>query len=177
MAEDGCHDSGGRREALCVRPAGLRIFALGVEDAGRLAALFAACMERPWSEHAFASGLRAPGACALAVVDGHGAAPVAAALFRQLGPEAELLLIGVHPQYRRQGLARALLQAGCALLKASGVAHVHLEVDERNHPARVLYRAFGFCETGRRPAYYPATASHPARDAVLMRLDLSATEA
>jgi ribosomal-protein-alanine N-acetyltransferase len=44
---------------------------------------------------------------------------------------------------------------------------VFLEVDERNQPARRLYRRAGFAEVGRRQGYYDSAAA-----ALVLRRDL-----
>ena len=153
-------------------PSNLQIYALGVEDTGPLATLFAACVDNPWSEAAFAAGLAAPGSLAFAAGMPRTRLPSAAIFFRDLGGEAELLLIGVHPDHRRRGIAKGLLDTGLGLLKAADVHRVYLEVDETNDAARRLYETCGFRQTGRRPAYYPSPGGGAARDAVLMVLDI-----
>ena len=147
-------------------------FGLCEADAAALAALFSLCMPNPWSETAFSAGLQAPGSLALGMAAARRQPLAGAILFRDLGGEAELLLIGVHPAQRRRGIARALMAAGLALLKGSGVSQVHLEVDAHNLSARRLYEKCGFTETGRRAGYYPAQKDQPAHDAILMRLNL-----
>jgi len=69
--------------------------------------------------------------------------------------EAELLRIGVEPAARRAGLARRLLGASEAALRAAGIARCFLEVRADNAPARALYEACGWVAHGRRARYYP----------------------
>jgi len=83
-------------------------------------------------------------------------------------PEAELEMIGVSAPYRRRGLALKLLASLADELRRAGVREIYLEVRASNQPALALYRALGFAQTGLRPRYY----SHPAEDAVLMRLQI-----
>lgn len=80
--------------------------------------------------------------------------------------EAELVRIGVFPQYRGKGLGRALLHAGLAECARLGIAEVNLEVRQSNHTARALYEKLGFRPVGRRKNYY----SKQGEDAVLMKL-------
>ena len=75
--------------------------------------------------------------------------------------ESELLNLAVAPEFRRKGLARALVQQ---LLNARG-ASLYLEVRESNHPARNLYKSMGFQEVNIRPEYY----QNPPEAAIVMK--------
>ncbi|MBN2239298.1 MAG: GNAT family N-acetyltransferase [Dehalococcoidales bacterium] len=57
-------------------------------------------------------------------------------------------MLGVDPEYRRQGIGRKTLQAGLAYLKSRGVRSVSLQVDSENKVARDLYGSVGFREFG-----------------------------
>lgn len=82
--------------------------------------------------------------------------------------EGSLLAIAVEDDVRRRGIGRLLLDAAEASARSKGVSSFHLEVRAGNLPARAFYRALGYRETGRRPAYYQDTGE----DAVLMRRNL-----
>ena len=77
---------------------------------------------------------------------------------RSLSPdESEILNLAVSPEFRRRGIARALLNA---LLEGFHGA-VFLEVRESNRAALELYKSLHFQEISRRPGYYedpPETA-------------------
>ena len=80
--------------------------------------------------------------------------------FRKLADdEAEILNLAVFPQFRKRGVAQALLQALPA-------AQVFLEVRESNAAARALYRKAGYQQVGIRPGYY----EKPNEAAIVMRL-------
>lgn len=66
---------------------------------------------------------------------------------------AELQRIGVTAARRRQGLARALLDAVVERASRDAV-RLLLEVREDNEPALSLYASAGFDEIARRPRYY-----------------------
>jgi ribosomal-protein-alanine N-acetyltransferase len=121
-----------------------------------LAALHAACFTAPWDQHwtqqSFKDVLGMPGAGALiAAIDSE---PVGFAVARVAADEAELLLIGTRPEYRRSGYGRALLEHMLAALKRGGAAQVLLEVAEPNAAALRFYQELGFREVGRRPGYF-----------------------
>ena len=79
--------------------------------------------------------------------------PAGFALNRIVVDEAELLLIGVRPAFRGEGLGRALLERSMSIATAYGAHRIHLEVRDGNQ-ALYLYRKAGFAEIGRRRAYY-----------------------
>lgn len=77
--------------------------------------------------------------------------------------EMELHLIATAPEYRRQGIASALLaqlfQAACE----QAIYRILLEVRASNLAAQQLYAQHGFAEIARRKNYYGGT-----EDAVIM---------
>lgn len=80
--------------------------------------------------------------------------------------EAHIATLAVHPELRRQGIARKLL---CVALKEAaedGMLSALLEVRAGNQAAQDLYRKFGFDVVGRRTRYYQDNFE----DALLMTL-------
>lgn len=75
--------------------------------------------------------------------------------------EAELLNLGVAPEYRRIGMATALLDA----LSRAATGDIFLEVAEPNTPAIALYTRAGWVSTGVRRGYY----HHGTINAVVMK--------
>ena len=59
-------------------------------------------------------------------------------------PYAELSELFVEEAHRRQGIARALIQAAERLAVESGARQMVILTDFYNHPAQQLYRALGF---------------------------------
>lgn len=57
---------------------------------------------------------------------------------------AQILSIGIHPQYRRKGHAKTLLLRGLEDLRREGVPSVKLEVRPENRGALHLYEGLGF---------------------------------
>ena len=101
----------------------------------------------PWAAAEIAATLASPHSFALVRDTGF-------LLGRVVVGEAELLTIAVDPEARRQGTGRALVATFVAEAKARGADTAFLEVAEDNAPARGLYTAVGFVQTGRRKAYY-----------------------
>ncbi len=76
--------------------------------------------------------------------------------------------VAVHPDCRRQGIARRLMRAGVERVRAYGAPYVDLQVRHDNVPALALYRTLGFSERGtwatwRRAASLPAPPKDAAR--------------
>jgi ribosomal-protein-alanine acetyltransferase len=83
---------------------------------------------------------------------------------RQATDQAEILNIAVCRDFRRKGVASALLLAALDTFHRSAVASVFLELRESNLPARTLYQRHGFLPSGHRKSYY----TNPIEDAVCM---------
>lgn len=87
---------------------------------------------------------------------------------KHVADECHLLDLAVHPDYRRRGIARALLDNVIQELRIEGCRFFYLEVRSSNYAARKLYEKFGFNMVGVRKGYYV----NPAEDAVIMMLEL-----
>ena len=72
--------------------------------------------------------------------------------------------VAVAPDFRRQGVADALIAALMRRAEERRLAFVTLEVRAGNEPAKALYSKHGFVPVGRRKNYYDL----PKEDAILM---------
>ena len=93
---------------------------------------------------------------------------------QQVIDEATLFNIAIHPKYRKQGLAKALLNRLIDELMAMSntISTLWLEVRESNRPAIDLYHSIGFNQITIRKNYYP-TASDDQEDAIIMAYTLA----
>ena len=125
------------------------------------------CFSLPWTEACIAKELTNPLSCWLVAMDGD---TVAGYIGSQsvLG-EADIMNVAVAPQYRRRGIAEALLGELQQVLKAQGVYCLTLEVRVSNDTAIALYEKLGYREVGRRPNYY----HRPKEDALILRKEWS----
>jgi len=92
--------------------------------------------------------------------------------FWQILDEIHLLNLAVHPKRRENGIGGFLLNEMIMVSNKDGGRIAWLEVRPSNKKAYGLYTRAGFIEVGRRPHYYSDTGE----DAILMSLDLKATE-
>ena len=117
----------------------------------------------PWSENSVSSELKNKLALWL-VAEENGT--VAGYIGSQTcGEESDVMNVAVHPDFRRRGIAEALVHALVAELKAIGSHCLTLEVRASNVPAIALYEKMGFSEIGRRKNYY----RNPREDALILR--------
>lgn len=111
----------------------------------------AAAASHPWSASALGESLASPTTVAFVADSGQVVGHVVASV---VADEGEIFTIAVHPHARRQGLARALLDAVEQLWRHAGVSTGWLEVRVDNAGAIALYEATGWTRTGLRRGYY-----------------------
>ena len=73
--------------------------------------------------------------------------------------------LGTHPDFRRQGIGKALLEEAIIEGRLRGTRFCLLEVRVSNQAAISLYQTFGFNPVGRRGNYY----TFPMEDALVMQ--------
>ena len=121
------------------------------------------CFPDPWSERSIASELSNQLALWLVAEDN---GVVAGYIGSQTVPdESDMMNVAVHPNYRRRGIAEALVNTLCDALKERGSVSLTLEVRASNEPAKALYEKLGFEQVGRRPNYY----RNPKEDALILK--------
>ena len=156
----------------------IRIEPAGIASVDLLATLHGQVFiseEQVWTSGSFAELLTMSGARAwLAITSQDGQdAPAGFALVRFVAEEAEIITIGVVPQYQRQGVAQALLSGVFELSRKAG-ADILLEVGANNEAAIKLYLKNGFVEAGRRKNYYKRQDGNWI-DALILRRPASTT--
>ena len=121
------------------------------------------CFSDPWSENSVASELKNKLALWLvAEEEGRVAGYIGS---QTCTDESDVMNVAVHPDFRRRGIAEALVNALVDELKAIESRCLTLEVRASNVPAISLYEKLGFAEVGRRKNYY----RNPREDALIMR--------
>ena len=89
-------------------------------------------------------------------------------LYQVLFEQAEILRIGTHPDYQRQGIASQIFAKLNAELKNNQVESLLLEVRADNAPAIALYEQQRFAVIHTRKDYYQVP-HQPAIDALIMQ--------
>jgi ribosomal-protein-alanine N-acetyltransferase len=137
-----------------------------LDDLPAVVALDRLSFSLPWPERSFRFELTDNPAsrCWVAEANGEIAGMLVAWL---LVDEAHIATLATHPAYRRQGIARQLLDCALRSMAAEGAVSSFLEVRESNTAAQELYRRFGYEAVGRRKRYYKDTGE----DAILMTLN------
>ena len=87
-------------------------------------------------------------------------------VYRIVCDEAEIITIGVNPDFRRSGIASAMIGIIEKNLMYQHVKKIFLEVASNNIPAQKLYENCGFKTVGLRPKYYDGV------DAILMAKEI-----
>jgi ribosomal-protein-alanine N-acetyltransferase len=120
----------------------------------------------PWSSPSFLAEMENPHSIALVALKEE--AVVGYICVRHTYDEGHILDLAVHPEHRRQGIGRRLVQAALSGLAQRGCLYVFLEVRASNVAAKRLYESLDFRVVGRRRNYYLA----PLEDALVMMKEL-----
>ena len=129
----------------------------------QIALLEQECFADPWSEQSIASELHNP--LSLWLVAQEEQTLLGYVGSQTCQDETDMMNIAVSPASRRQGVARALIEALVSALRERGSKQLTLEVRASNGPARQLYESLGFLQVGLRKNYY----RNPKEDALILR--------
>jgi [ribosomal protein S18]-alanine N-acetyltransferase len=116
----------------------------------------------PWSYDAFRSDLNNEMAWPLvAVIDD---IVVGYACLYIVAGEVQIGNFAVSTDYRKQGIAKVMMNEIIKITQDRKCDSIFLEVRESNVPAQNLYSSFGFNSVGRRVGYY----RNPRENAIIM---------
>ena len=119
------------------------------------------CFSEPWSEKSLLLLCEENNFGVVAIVDGVVAAYGGMTCVLD---EGGITNIATHPDFRRRGLASAVLSKMLCEAEKRGIENIFLEVRLSNEAARCLYLSKGFSELGVRKGFY----RHPVEDALQM---------
>ena len=129
----------------------------------QIAELEKLCFHDPWSENSIASELHNKLSNWLVAIDDDQVVGYVGS--QTVLGETDMMNIAIHPQYRKQGIATALIHNLIEILKEQNSHSLMLEVRRSNDAAKSLYMKMGFVEVGVRRNYY----RNPKEDALILR--------
>ena len=141
----------------------MEIRKMTAREVPQVAELEKLCFSQPWSEKSVAGELENPLSLWLVAMDGDRFAGYVGS--QTVMDETDMMNLAVAPEFRRQGVGEALVNALVVSLKELGSRCLTLEVRDSNEAARALYAKLGFGEIGRRRGYY----RDPREDALILR--------
>ena len=149
------------------------IRAIREEDVRHIHEIEALCFAMPWSEESILHDVKEnPVARWLVLDDGSGRVMAYAGMWFVLD-EAHVCNVAVHPDFRRMGYGRRILEALVDMAKANSMTLMTLEVRRSNLAAQALYHQCGFLDVGYRKRYYEDNKE----DALIMYREFSYDEA
>ena len=137
------------------------------QDIAGIAELEKICFSDPWSENSIASELHNPLSCWLVAVEDNRVVGYVGS--QTVLDGSDMMNIAVDPDFRRMGIAEALISNLLSRLKEYNSRCLILEVRVSNLPAIALYEKMGFIQIGRRRNYY----HNPKEDALILRKEWS----
>ncbi|WP_291327663.1 ribosomal protein S18-alanine N-acetyltransferase [Desulfovibrio sp. UCD-KL4C] len=142
------------------------IIEVGLESIDEVRKLESVCFDYHWTEEQFKLGLERRAFYILGyVLEG---LLVGYLAYSMVLDEMEVLNLGVHPDYRKHGIARELMLALLKQCRDADIVKGLLDVKKSNIPAISLYESLGFKQVGVRKKYYPDTNE----DAILYDLEM-----
>ena len=135
---------------------------MGENHLSQIAELEKTCFSTPWSKNALREELANQfSRFFVALCDGQIAGYIGA---HNVVGEVYITNVAVFPQFRRQGIAEALIKKLMDISQTEKAEFITLEVRKSNMGAINLYTKMGFKEVGSRKNFY----ENPREDALLM---------
>lgn len=143
------------------------IFLLTEDNVEELAELEKQCFRDPWSVQMLLGDLQSEYTYYYGTYDEKGTLIGYIGMWMTVDC-GEITNVAVHPDYRRKGIASALIENLMKICIVNNLDFINLEVRESNSNAISLYEKYGFKEVGLRKNYY----KNPIENAVLMTKNL-----
>jgi ribosomal-protein-alanine N-acetyltransferase len=147
----------------------VRLVPMQIEDLDAVLAIEYQSFTTPWSRELFVTELDNTSIARLFVAR-LGDAPqdiVGYIGYRVVIGEMHIVIVAVHPAWRRRGIARYMLGEAIEHARQAACTKATLEVRVSNVGAQQLYYRLGFAPLGTRPGYY----MRPTEDALILWRD------
>jgi len=135
---------------LAAEGSAVRLRRLAYSDLPAVISIERRSFPTPWSLAMFVLELSKPSGICLAAEDSEGL--IGYLVCARYEDVWHLMNVAIHPDRRRQGIARDLIEQ--LFEEAGPSARITLEVRVSNAPAIEMYERFGFKHAGRRRRYY-----------------------
>lgn len=129
--------------------------------------------DRPWSQSSFRRELHVSFSKILGARSLEDQRLFGYLVFWHVSDEIHVLNIAVHPDARRRGIGRQLVEASVSIGRNLQATVMYLEVRASNHAAILLYKSLGFTVVQTRENYYPDNLE----DALVMECPLDSVAA
>ena len=143
---------------------------LSEENAAAVAEIEKLCFSHPWSEATVCSEIKSGFSDIFCAFEEEKLAGYIGG--RTIAGETEIFNVAVSPEFRRKGIAKALIEKFIETVREKETQVIFLEVRTSNLSAISLYEKSGFVFCGIRKDYY----TDPKENALLMRLAFDGTQ-
>ena len=147
----------------------MKIAELSEEHLPMVTALEGLCFAHPISENNLKMLLPGGIGRGFIIVDDERMIAVAYGGIITAADEGQILNIATHPDYRRRGYGRMVMDAIVGYANEKEISFITLEVRESNLAAIAMYEGMGFYRVGRLKGYYTT----PKEDGLILRLDIA----
>ncbi len=147
----------------------MEVISLSQKNAAEVAEIEKLCFSHPWSEQTLFSEMGDNNSRFFGVFIEN--EPVGYIGGRTVAGETEIFNVAVKPNFRRRGIAKALIDRFIEAAREQGTDKIFLEVRTSNLGAINLYERCGFVFCGLRKNYY----TDPTENAILMHLAFDGT--
>jgi ribosomal-protein-alanine N-acetyltransferase len=129
---------------------------MDINDLDEVLSIAASYSLNPWSKNMFIGEMRNPFShCFIIRIQEKSNHPTLGFIcFRNIEDESELLNVCVHPQYRKSGVGKRLMQFYISFCSKKKIKTFYLEVNASNRPAVNLYQSFSYQLLGIRKNFY-----------------------
>ncbi|WP_240841601.1 ribosomal protein S18-alanine N-acetyltransferase [Acidaminobacter sp. JC074] len=138
-----------------------------VEDLDQVMSLELACFSVPWTRESFENELTKNMLAKYIVIEEEGEIIGYGGVW-YIMDEGHITNVAIHPEHRKKGLGKLLVEKMKHNARIQGIKHMTLEVRVSNVAAITLYSRMGFEKAGIRPKYY----TDNNEDALIMWVEL-----